>query len=65
MGLGGKFQVDLEALAHSAAHVADQGEDLASAHLSSDSRITAAQSGSIDSSALANVAGRRGCCGPP
>jgi uncharacterized protein YukE len=48
-----KFQLDLEALAHSAAHVTGQGEDLASAHLSADNRIAAAQSGWVGSSALA------------
>jgi uncharacterized protein YukE len=49
----GKFRVDVEALASSASHVAGQGEDLASAHLSSDNRIVAAQSGWVGSSALA------------
>ena len=53
MASGGKFRVDLEALASSASHVASQGEDLASAHLSSDNRIVAAQSGWVGSSALA------------
>lgn len=53
MGLGGIFRVDLEALAHSAAQVTGQGEDLASAHLSSDNRMAAAQSGWVGSSALA------------
>src|SRR5277367_6766020 len=52
-GLEKKFQVDREALAHSAAHVTGQGEDLATAHLSSDNRIAAAQSGWVGSSALA------------
>lgn len=51
MELGGKFQVDLEALAHSAADVTGQGEDLATAHLSSDNRMVAAQSGWVGSSA--------------
>jgi WXG100 family type VII secretion target len=51
--LSGKFRVDLEALASSAAHVAGQGEDLATAHLSSDNQIVAAQSGWVGSSALA------------
>ena len=37
----------------SAAHVTGQGEDLASAHLSSDNRIMAAQSGWVGSSAAA------------
>lgn len=48
-----KFQLDLEALACSAAHVAGQGENLATAHLSSDNRIAAAQSGWVGSSVLA------------
>jgi hypothetical protein len=38
-----KFQLDLEALACSAAHVTGQGEDLASAHVAADKRISAAQ----------------------
>lgn len=46
-----KFRIDLEALAHSAAQVSGQGEDLATAHLSSDNRIAAAQSGWVGSSA--------------
>lgn len=53
MGLGEKLQLDLEALAHSAAHVTGQGEDLAAVHLSSDNRLAAAQSGWIGTSALA------------
>jgi uncharacterized protein YukE len=53
VGLGDKFRLDLEALTQSAAHVSGQGEDLASAHLSSDNRIAAAQSGWVGSSALA------------
>jgi uncharacterized protein YukE len=53
VGLGEKFRLDLEALAHSAADVTGQGEDLAAAHLSSDNRIAAAQSGWVGSSALA------------
>ncbi len=53
MATGGAFRVDVEALASSAAHVAGQGEDLATAHLSSDNRIVAAQSGWVGSSALA------------
>jgi hypothetical protein len=36
-----KLQLDLEALACSAAHVAGQGEDLATAHLSADTRVAA------------------------
>jgi len=47
------FGVELEALASSAAHVAGQGEDLANAHLSSDDRIAAAQSGWVGASAVA------------
>src|ERR1700733_9107506 len=50
MAAGANFRVDIEALASSAAHVAGQGDDLASAHLSSDSRIAAAQSGWVGSS---------------
>ncbi len=53
MAAGGVPRVDLEALASSAAHVNAQGEDLATAHLSSDNRIVAAQSGWVGSSALA------------
>jgi uncharacterized protein YukE len=53
MAAGEKFQIDLEALVRSAAHVNGQGEDLASAHLSSDNRIAAAQSGWVGSSAAA------------
>ncbi len=48
-----KIQVDLEALVLSAAHVSGQGEDLATAHLSSDNRIEAAQPGWVGSSAEA------------
>ena len=47
------FGVELEALASSAAHAAGQGEDLASAHLASDDRIAAAQSGWVGASAVA------------
>jgi uncharacterized protein YukE len=47
------FRVDIEALAGSAAHVAGQGDDLATAHLSSDNRIASAQSGWVGSSAAA------------
>ena len=53
MASAGEFQVDLQALASSASHVSGQGEDLASAHLSADNRIAAAQSGWVGSSALA------------
>jgi uncharacterized protein YukE len=53
VGLGGKLRLDLEALAHSAAHVTGQGEDLATAHVSSDNRMAAAQPGWVGSSALA------------
>jgi hypothetical protein len=42
VALGGKFQLDVKALAHSAAHVTGQGEDLATGHLSSDNRIVEA-----------------------
>jgi uncharacterized protein YukE len=48
-----RFRVDLEALACSAAQVSAQGEDLASAHLSSDNRIAAAESGWVGDSAAA------------
>jgi WXG100 family type VII secretion target len=53
MAASDRFSVDLEALAGSAAHVAGQGEDLATAHLSSDNRIAAAQSGWVGDSAAA------------
>jgi len=53
MAAGEKLQVDLEALAGSAAQVTGQGEDLATAHLSSDNRIAAAQSGWVGASAAA------------
>jgi WXG100 family type VII secretion target len=49
----GMFRIDLEALAGSAAQVSEQGEDLAGAHLSSDNRIAAAQSGWVGASAAA------------
>lgn len=47
------FRVDLEALAGSAAHVAGQGDDLASAHLASDNRIADAEPGWVGASAAA------------
>jgi hypothetical protein len=47
------FGVDLEALAGSAAHVAGQGDDLASAHLASDNRIAGAEPGWVGASAAA------------
>lgn len=53
MAASGQFRVDMEALGSSAAHVTGQGEDLATAHLSSDNRIVAAQSGWVGSSAAA------------
>jgi uncharacterized protein YukE len=53
MAAEGSFRVDLEALAGSAAHVNGQGEDLATAHLSSDNRIAAAESGWVGASAAA------------
>jgi hypothetical protein len=53
MPAGEKFQLDLEALVSSGAHVNGQGEDLATAHLSSDNRIAAAQSGWVGASAAA------------
>jgi uncharacterized protein YukE len=48
-----RFRVDLAALARSAAQVSAQGDDLASAHLSSDNRITDVQSGWVGASAAA------------
>ncbi len=51
MAAEGRFRVDLEALACAAAQVSEQGEDLASAHLSSDNRITSVQSGWVGASA--------------
>ena len=53
MAAGEKFQIDLEALVSSAAHVDGQGEDLATAYLCSDNRIAAAQSGWVGASAAA------------
>jgi uncharacterized protein YukE len=53
MAAAAKFRLDLEALASSVVHVTGQAEDLATAHLSSDNRIVAAQSGWVGSSALA------------
>jgi len=47
------YRVDLAALAASAALVAGLGEDVASAHLASDNRIAAAQSGWVGASAIA------------
>jgi uncharacterized protein YukE len=48
-----RFRVDPAALAGGAAQVSAQGEDLASAHLSSDNRITNVQSGWVGASAAA------------
>jgi uncharacterized protein YukE len=48
-----RLHVDLEALAGSAALVFANGEDLASAHLSSDNAIAAAQAGWVGDSAAA------------
>lgn len=53
MAAGEKFQVDLEALACSTAHITGQGENLVAAHLSSDNRIAAARSGWVGTSAAA------------
>jgi len=53
MAAHNNFRVDLEALAGSVAHVTGQGEDLATAHVSSDNRIAAAQPGWVGSSAAA------------
>jgi WXG100 family type VII secretion target len=47
------FRVDLEMLAGSAAQVAAQGEELATAHALSDNRIADAQRGWVGSSAAA------------
>lgn len=47
------FRVDLEVLAVSAAQVAAQGEELATAHALSDNRIAAAHRGWVGSSAAA------------
>ena len=51
-----QFRLDLEALASSAAHVTGQGEDLATAHVSSDDQLAAAASGWVGSSASALTA---------
>jgi WXG100 family type VII secretion target len=48
-----RFRVDPAALAGSAAQVSAQGEELASAHLSSDNRVATAQSGWVGASAAA------------
>jgi hypothetical protein len=53
MTSSGRLRLDLDALASSAAHVTGQGEELATAHLSSDNRIVAANSGWVGSSARA------------
>jgi len=53
MAAADRFRLDLESLASSAAHVTGQGEDLATAHLSSDNRLVAAQSGWVGSSSAA------------
>jgi WXG100 family type VII secretion target len=47
------YRVDLAALAASAAHVTGLGEDVATAHVASDNRIAAAQSGWVGASAVA------------
>jgi len=47
------YRVDVAALAAAAAQVAGLGEDVASAHLASDNRIAAAQSGWVGASAIA------------
>ena len=56
MATADRFRLDLEALACSAAHVIGQGEDLATAHLASDNRLVAAQSGWVGSSSAALLA---------
>jgi WXG100 family type VII secretion target len=48
-----RFRLDLDALGSSATHVTGQGEDLATAHMSSDNRLVAAQSGWAGSSSAA------------
>jgi uncharacterized protein YukE len=48
-----RFRVDPAVLAGSAAQVSAHGEDLASAHVSSDNRITNVQSGWVGASAAA------------
>jgi hypothetical protein len=53
MTAGGRFQLDMEALAHSVSHVAGQAEDLATAHLASDNQMEAAQPGLVGTSAAA------------
>jgi uncharacterized protein YukE len=53
MAAAGKFRLDLEALGSSAARVTGQGEDLATAHLSADNRLVAAQSDWLGCSAAA------------
>jgi uncharacterized protein YukE len=53
---GEAFQVDVAALACSAAHVGGQGDDVAIAHLSSHNRMEAAQSGWVGASAEALTA---------
>lgn len=53
MAAGKNSRLDIEALAGSAAQVAGQGDDLATAHLSSDNRIATAQSGWVGRSAAA------------
>lgn len=47
------FQLDLEALVHSASHVAGQAEDLATAHLASNDQLAAAQPGLVGTSGTA------------
>ncbi|BCQ07940.1 hypothetical protein JMUB5695_01365 [Mycobacterium heckeshornense] len=48
-----ELRVDLETLAYSASHAHGQGEDLAIAHVSSNTRMEAAQPGWVGSSAAA------------
>lgn len=56
MEVAGRFRVDPEALAGSAAQVSEQGDELASAHQLSDNRIAAAESGWVGASAVALIA---------
>ncbi|BCO34020.1 hypothetical protein BMW24_006700 [Mycobacterium heckeshornense] len=56
MAFDGEFRVSLEALAHSAAHVSGQGENLAISHLASDNKIDSAQPEWVGASSVALVA---------
>jgi len=56
MAFDGEFRVSLEALAHSAAHVSGQGENLAISHLASDDKIDSAQPEWVGASSVALAA---------